>query len=218
MQRTFDRVVHFDERSRDFPIRALVPQKPKSYTWACPTWLDQGQEGACVGFSWSHELAGKPKPVAGITNTSARKLYKLAQTLDEWPGENYSGTSVLAGAKAVSSQGFMSEYRWAFGIDDLILAVGHAGPAVIGLKWWDGMWNVDSQGFVRATGTVVGGHAILCIGVNVTKRYFILHNSWGKTWGVNGECKVSFDDMDKLLKDQGEACIPVVRNLTAKKS
>ena len=61
--RVFDRLVQFDERSRAFPIRALIDAdaKPRSYTWQCPVWLDQGTEGACVGFGVSHEAAARPE-------------------------------------------------------------------------------------------------------------------------------------------------------------
>lgn len=211
--RRLDRVVQFDEKSRSFPIRQLVATKaPRSYTWRVDTWLDQGQEGACVGFSWSHELAGRPKVVKNITNDSARKVYNRARQLDEWPGESYDGTSVLAGAKAIQETGYVKEYRWAFGLNDLILAVGYQGPAVLGVNWYEGMFDTDQKGFIHVTGDIAGGHAIICHGVNVKEKYFKLHNSWGKDWGVNGECKISFDDMNRLLREYGEACIPVVRN------
>ena len=208
-----DRLVQFDERSRNFPIRAALAQatKPKSYTWTCNLWLDQGKEGACTGFAVSHEAAGKPVKVTGITSELARTVYARAKQLDEWPGEDYEGSSVLGAIKAGVELGWYKEYRWAFGLDDLILAVGWHGPAVLGIPWYTGMFQTDASGYVHATGTLAGGHAILCHGVNVRLKLFKLHNSWGQGWGMNGECYVSFDDMAKLLAEQGEACVPVVR-------
>jgi len=207
-----DRIPQFDERSRNFPIRALVPKKQRSYTWSCKAWLDQGREGACVGFAWAHDLNARPKIIA-VDNSYARGIYTSAQKIDEWAGEAYEGTSVLAGAKVVSNIGYMTEYRWAFGLDDLILAVGYAGPAVLGLNWYEGMFQPDTKGFLKPTGRLAGGHAILCHSVNVKEKYFKLHNSWGQDWGVNGECFISFEDMDRLLHEQGEACVPVVRTI-----
>lgn len=208
-----DRVVQFDERSRAFPIRELVPKKQRSYTWRCDEWLDQGREGACVGFAWAHDMAARPKVI--VTNTQqALLIYREAQRLDEWPGEAYSGTSVLAGAKVVSKLGYMPQYRWAFGLDDLILAVGYAGPAVLGINWYEGMYDTDAKGYIHPTGQLMGGHAILCHSVNIPGKYFVLHNSWGKdNFGVQGKAKISFDDMGRLLHEQGEACVPVVRAL-----
>ena len=215
-----DRIPQFDERSRQFSIRAvLTPEqqrKPRSYTWRLETHLNQLREGACVGFSWAHELAARPA-IRPVSYELARSIYKQAQFIDEWPGEEYEGTSVLAGAKVVKLQGHIAEYRWAFGIDDLIAAVGYKGPAVLGIPWYEGMLDPDERGFIRPTGRVAGGHAILTNQVQVREEFFFLPNSWGE-WGipqrpgdVRSGARVSFSDLDRLLHEWGEACIPVLR-------
>lgn len=206
-----DRLPQFDVRSRNFPIRSLLPdKKPRSYTWACDAWLDQGSEGACVGFSWAHEAAARPV-VRTSTSALAIAVYKRAQELDEWEGTEYSGTSVLAGAKAMQEQGFLGEYRWAFGLDDLVDAVGHHGPAILGINWYEAMFDANDLGMIYVQGDIAGGHAILCNGVSVSRRVFRLHNSWGRDWARSGEAYISFSDMERLLHEQGEACIPVQR-------
>jgi hypothetical protein len=210
--RKFDRAIKFDERSRGYSIRSSFEYNyPRSYTWRCSSWLDQGSEGACTGFAVSHEAAGRPCVVEGVTEADAQEVYYRARQIDEWPGEDYEGSSILAAMKAGKERGWYKEYRWAFGVDDLAIAVSRHGSAVIGVYWYTGMFNTDSKGFIHATGNIAGGHAILCHGFNVKGNYFKLHNSWGPRWGVNGECKISYDDMDKLLQNQGEACIPVLR-------
>jgi hypothetical protein len=214
-----DRIVHYDERSKNYPIRELVAdKKPRSYTWRLNTRLDQGSDGACVGFSWSHEMAARPVEIQGVTNTTALNTYYQAQQLDDWPGGAYpnaspfyEGTSVLAGAKAVQAQNHMKEYRWAFNVDDIILAVGHHGPGVMGLNWTEDMFTPDANGFVKPTGAVAGGHAILIRAVNVKKQYVTLANSWGTDWGKGGDCYLTFDDLATVLKNDGEFCIPVGR-------
>lgn len=211
MDRTFDRKVEFDERSRQFPIRELVAAKsPRSYTWRCEAWNDQGREGACVGFAWSHELAARPK-VRPTSAAEAMSIYRRAQQIDQWSGEDYDGTSVIAGAKVVRERGGLDTYRWAFDLNDLILAVGYKGPAVLGTNWYEGMFEPARDGYLKVTGERVGGHAILCNSVSIKSRSFVLHNSWGKDWGNNGTARITFDDMARLLREQGEACIPVVR-------
>lgn len=211
--RTFDRRVRFDERSRAYPIRALFAAdiKPRSYTWACKLWLDQGSEGACTGFSLCHEAAARPVEVKGITNNTALDVYHRAQQLDEWPGENYEGSSVLGAIKAGQEHGWYKEYRWAFSEEDLMLAVGHHGPAVLGINWYESMFDCDTQGRLKVSGAIAGGHAILCNGFNVKKGLYRLHNSWGRGWALDGEAFLSCADMARLLKEQGEACIPVTR-------
>jgi len=211
-ERVFDRLVRFDKRSRNYPIRALISAtKPRSYTWRCDLNLDQGQEGACTGFSVSHEAAARPVCVTGITNQTAQAVYRRAQQIDEWPGESYEGSSVLAAMKAGKELGWYEEYRWAFGEADLALAVSRKGPAVLGVNWYEGMGTPDSRGVITVTGRVMGGHAIVCNGYNVKTKMYRLHNSWGKSWGINGACFISAADMARLLSEQGDACIPVKR-------
>ena len=207
-----DRVVRFDERSRSYPIRTLIAQPaPITRTWRCTTYLDQGQEGACVGYSIAHELAARPIEITA-TSDLAHDIYDRARQIDEWPGEDYEGTSVLAGMKAAREFGYFREYRWAFGLNDLMLAVSFHGPAVLGVPWYEGMLEPDNHGYIHPTGEVVGGHAILCRGLNVRRGYFYLHNSWGQSWGpLAGACTIRFEDLDRLLHEQGEACIPVGR-------
>lgn len=211
MHRTLDRREQFDERSRSFDARALLDtSEPRSYTWGCPAWLDQGREGACVGFAWAHEHAARPY-VRPADTALAQALYREAQRLDPWPGEDYSGTSVLAGAKAAQARGHLSEYRWAFTLADALAVVSRHGPAVAGVNWWTGMFTPDAEGFIRPTGQVAGGHAILVRGVNVRRRTITLRNSWGRSWGRDGDCYLTWDDFGTLLADGGELCVPVRR-------
>lgn len=209
-----DRLTQFDERSRAYNIATLMGSaEPRSYTWPCRVRdLDQGSEGACVGFAWTAELLASPKVVPGLHNPDALAVYRRAQQIDPWPGEAYSGTSVLAGAQAVQEQGRLKEYRWAFSTDDLAVAVSRKGPAVLGIAWYNSMYNPGPDGFLRPAGTVVGGHAILCVGYNVRGRYFVLQNSWGRDWGTDARARISYEDLHGLLQAGGEACIPVYRS------
>lgn len=218
------RRAHFDPRSRAYPVRETVAAaKPRSYTWSCGRHLDQGQEGACVGFACAHELLARPCVVKGVGSKAALDVYHEAQRVDPWPGgaypgadPYYEGTSVLAGVQTLKALGLVGEYRWAFGLDDLVLAVGHKGPALLGVNWYTGMLDADDDGFVRVSGGLAGGHAILCKGVSVTTRTFTLHNSWGASWGRGGDCLVSWDDMEFLLDRDGEACVPLSRSKGAR--
>lgn len=218
-----DRLIQFDPRNLDYPIRALItPEqqtKPRSFTWSLPTFLDQGHEGACVGFSITHELLAKPVPIHDLDATFAREqIYWAAQRADDWPGGSYpgatpayEGTSVLAGAKVATAAGYYTEYRWASSVEDLALAIGYKGPAVLGINWHDGMMDTDSNGYIHVTGPVVGGHAILVNSYHKSTGRFMLSNSWGIDWGLHGHAYVSTEDMTLLLGDNGEAMIPVHR-------
>ena len=212
--RVFDRIVHFDERSRQFPARMAVRAvAPRSRNWTCAINLDQCVEGACAGFAVSHEAAATPCVVPGITNAVARQVYKQAQRLDEWDGEDYDGTSVLAAMKAGKARGWWAGYRWAFGERDLAFAVGYLGPAVLGINWYADMETPDVSGQIHAAGGQLGGHAILCVGYDHARQMYRLHNSWGKDWGIGGDCFISVADMTRLLAENGEAAIPMKRRV-----
>ena len=207
-----DRLVQFDERSRDYPIRTLdgLGIKPfRSYTWDCPAWLDQGREGACVGFSTTHKLLARHRMIKAGDAGTAMALYNRAKVLDEWAGEAYDGTSILAGMKAAQEAGFIKAYRWAFSLDEALLAIGYNGGGVLGCNWYEGMFEPDEQGFIHPTGRVAGGHAIFVRGINLKKQYVILRNSWGRNWGKDGDCYLSISDFARLLKEDGEFAIPI---------
>lgn len=219
-----DRVPEFDERSRNFPMRAALEAKqykPRSYTWKVEHHYDQGNEGACVGFAWGHELIARPAVVAECDAVFARWIYKTAQKYDAWSGEAYEGTSTIAGAKVIQQKppkmnegrGLIGEYRWIFGnLDDLIKTLGYFGPVIFGINWYEGMFDPNSDGFVKPTGYLAGGHAILAKGVNLPKKAIRLHNSWGEGWGQGGDAWISFDDITRLLNERGECCVPMRRH------
>lgn len=233
--RVLDRLPEFDPRSRLF--RAIEPTDTRdfrSYTWSCSIYNDQGYEGACVGFAWSHELSARPKIIPTYTE-GAQAIYHRAQDLDEWEGNDYDGTSVLAGIKAVqemkNSYGkpLIKEYRWAFGVQDTLRVIGYQGPVVLGVNWYEEMFYPDSTGLISASGEVAGGHAILANGVKIVKvdplaartwdnvdkdkSLVRLHNSWGISYGNGGDVFVSVADLEFLLDEQGEACIPTIRSV-----
>lgn len=203
-----------DPRNALYPIRTMLQRiaylEPRTHLWSTLKTLDQGQEGSCVGHGFAHEMLTDPFSNREIDSSDAWEIYRLAQRLDEYPGENYSGTSVLAGVKALQElyRG-MESYRWAVNLSDVVATLGYFGPVVIGVNWYDGMYETDKDSYIHVKGNISGGHCCLLRGVDVEKRVFILQNSWGTSWGSGGSALISWDDFDRLLKEQGEACIIV---------
>lgn len=226
--RVLDWVPRFDEKSKDYPIRTAIatPPKRRNKLWRIGPILDQGREGACVGFGWSAEALSTPTPVdlkrvkvpvPTNPDSFASYVYNSAKKIDEWEGEDYDGTSVLAGAKVLKNFGLLKEYRWAFKINDVIDAVLTTGPVVLGIYWYDGMYEAP-DGILSVHGTIVGGHCITVVGYRTEEssktdsESLILQNSWGKSWGTNGLAEISAVQLSALLQNDGEACVPYRRS------
>lgn len=230
--RRLDRIDQKDPRSLNYPISAITPsvryQRLRSYTWKSGETLNQGTEGACVGFAWTHELAARPVAVAGLNEDFARNaIYHPAQKCDQYPGGSYpgampfvEGTSVLAAAKVVRAMGYIREYRWAFDFWDLVAAVGYFGPAVFGCSWFAMMQSTDQEGFISPRGSYRGEHCILFTAVKIVKdknnniscddSFFTFQNSWGVSWGKDGFGRLRFKDV-MTLWEGAETCIPIGR-------
>ena len=242
-----DRIYELDFRSLNYPVSSalldnfnVTSYKPRSYTWSCDQWLDQGYEGSCVGHGFAHDLVARPHPVNGIrgpVSPEAKHIYHEAQKVDYWPGGSYrgadpfyEGTSVLGGAKIVQRLGFYDKYYWAINIRQLAIAIGYMGPGIIGVNWYEGMFDTDADGFIAPTGNVAGGHCLLAMAIKIhykksplpwnwfnrkwedvdlDKSYVTLHNSWGQGWGEKGRAKITLANLNKLLNEQGDACFPV---------
>ena len=119
-----------DMRDRIYqpPLKSLPPQYPApefiqkhlpAYTKAGLI-LDQGQEGACTGFGLAGVInyqlyrqtvaTGAPLPPP----VSTRMLYHLARKYDEWPGEDYEGSSCRGAMKGWFHHGVCKEPLWRY--------------------------------------------------------------------------------------------------------
>jgi hypothetical protein len=79
--------------------------------------LDQGKEGACTGFGLAtviHYLLLTREVVPDKKEVSPRMLYEMARRYDEWPGEQYSGSSARGAMKGWYKHGVCSEDYWAY--------------------------------------------------------------------------------------------------------
>lgn len=201
------RVFKLDLRDGEHLLKDVVPEtRPKEKSWRCDLYVDQGNIGACVGASWRHFLSAMP--VKQSKGGTFMDIYHGAQRHDEWPGDNYEGSTVRAGAEYLMDElKLVKSYKWAYSTDDVLNALGHLGPVVMGTDWHQSMFTPDKEGIIRVKGKSVGGHAYMIRRYTDKRGLAMIHNSWNRTWGVNGCAWIPYEDLETLLRASGEACM-----------
>ncbi|MES2894064.1 MAG: C1 family peptidase [Bacteroidota bacterium] len=84
-----------------------------------PMVLDQGEEGACTGFALAavinyHLVRNERCTRQSIDKecVSPRMLYEMARRYDEWPGEEYVGSSARGSMKGWTAHGVVKRWQW----------------------------------------------------------------------------------------------------------
>lgn len=192
------------------PRRSKVAENVRRKVWTAATVLDQGNTSQCVAFSTRQWL--RASPVRQEMPMTEFEFYKQCQKVDEWPGENYDGTSLRASFKVLKRLGLLGEYRWAFDIEPMIVHLLTKGPMTVGTDWTADAGQDDRWGYIWFGGNSDGGHAYLIIGADRerknpdgTKGAFRIVNSWGRGWAQAGRAWITFKEMSMLMKNYGEA-------------
>lgn len=221
----FGRIHALDRRDHQFLLQPLTTDvvRRASKLWAYfDKPMDQGNTGTCVGHGWKGWLATAPIIQSDVSEAPHPfDIYDAAIAIDEWPENDADifrefGTSVRAGAKVLRTMGYLAEFRWAFNVMDAsnwlagIDASGQfvGGPLVIGVNWYESMFDTDTEGFLRiASGSrVAGGHCVCLTGWNEKRGFAYGLNSWGCSWGHKGRFYMPGEVLQRLLVEDGEAC------------
>jgi hypothetical protein len=103
-------------------------------------------------------LATEPNASDGIADkikfdqALAVKIYSRATEIDPFVGSyppKDTGSSVLSAMKAAKEMGLISEYRWCFGAEEVLIALSNPGPVEIGVRWYEGFDKPDCNGLVK---------------------------------------------------------------------
>ncbi|MDW8370916.1 MAG: C1 family peptidase, partial [Geminicoccaceae bacterium] len=228
---------------RDLPYRPpLVPLPDRwppanevaahleSY-WSDGMILDQGREGACTGYGlaacinfllWYRWVKANRPQGEKPARVSPKMLYELARLYDEWPGEDYEGSSCRGAMKGWHKHGVCAESlwppegrpdpRWAedaaerplgayyridrSAIGDLQAAIHEVGAvyvsALVHRGWRLGPAIAGLPVIAWRRQPAEGGHAFALVGYE--RRGFIVQNSWGERWGYRGFAILTYDD------------------------
>jgi len=215
-----------DNRDRSYPFSmALRPVDltiPKKI-WPLGPVLDQGQTPQCVAYAWRQWLVSDPMDTIHTDRKQSdpvphpyipddltpEVIYGEAQAIDGFPGP-HDGTSVRAGVQILSKKDFVKTYLWSSNITDMIAWILSHGPVVVGVNWYESMFETKKSGLVSVKGIPVGGHAFIVNGYLSKSRRFLCTNSWGTNWGRNGQFKIKLEDMQRLAYEEwGEVCTAI---------
>ena len=136
---------------------------------AVPEILDQGTEGACTGFALAavinYHLAARHRR----ERVSPRMLYEMARRYDEWPGEEYDGSSARGSMIGFLRHGVCKRATWP---DDL------TGPENFSPKIADEALNIPGGAFYRVMHKQVRDIHAALDEVGIVYMTLMVHEGW----------------------------------------
>ena len=193
--------------------------------------LDQENEGACTGFGLAAVINLLNRRRDKIRSASPRMLYEMAKKYDQWPGEEYEGSSCRGAIRGWYNMGVCTEELWPYveNENDQNLTVTRAKDArknTLGAYYRlrhdlvDFHCALNEVGALYVSANVHTGwrkskitpeHCIpfehTTLGghafaiIGYNEEGFWVQNSWGKDWGNNGVALWSYEDWQKNIKD-----------------
>jgi len=191
--------------------------------------LDQKQEGACTGFGLAAVINLLNNQRGSRVRVSPRMLYEMARLHDEWPGEDYAGSSCRGAIKGWYNMGVCTDGKWPYQpgkpggltverakaardntigayyriqprISDFHAALNEAGAIFCSAQTHAGWMRPDGRaGTIPFVKNREGGHAFAVVGYN--SKGFWVQNSWGKGWGKSGLGLWQYEDWLENLMD-----------------
>ncbi len=207
--------------SRDWLYKpALAQLKPTLDPPGDSHILYQGTEGACTGFALAAAINNLYVRAEADYRVSPRMLYEMARRHDEWPGEEYDGSSLRGAIKGWRNMGVCEESHWPYvdekpgelsvdaaknarehtlgayyrikpQITDFHAALNESGVLVASARVHPG-WDAPADGIIQHHEETEGGHAFALVGYN--QQGFWVQNSWGRGWGRQGLALWTYPD------------------------
>lgn len=233
---------------RDHPYRAARAAAAASsngtlpldvdYRTICPPILDQGKNHTCVGMTVaSYAMFQLWKPLGYLPKLSTESIHVLARRrYDEWPGEDYIGTSLPAGLKVADKDGVHLASDWPTGSLSPVVpeSVARKNARRFRLRRYDKLEHLDpfqvkhaihNLGAVMATvivdqgweerhekrivrsGRELGVHTIMIVGYHDGLGAYVVRNSWSERWKDKGYALLNYADLPKITYDMWVATV-----------
>ncbi len=195
------------------------------------TILDQGQEGACTGFGLAATINFLlDRQGQSSFRVSACMLYEMAKRHDEWPGQDYEGSSCRGAIRGWVNMGVCSDSLWPYNpartdgrltieraknarkttlgayyrlrpnITDYHAALNEVGVVYASARVHDGWYDPKGQPAVIRPRANSIGGHAFAI-VGYNDSGFWVQNSWGHNWGRYGIALWRYEDWLENISD-----------------
>ena len=189
--------------------------------------LDQKSEGACTGFALAAAINLLYRFAGQNIKVSARMLYEMARRNDEWPGEDYDGSSLRGAIHGWMNMGVCAEEEWPYQarrkgsltiarakqarnnpvgayyrlkpiVNHYHAALNEVKVIAVSARIHKG-WNKPKDGRIKQVKRTDGGHAFIIVGYN--SEGFWVQNSWDESWGNGGVALWTYEDWLENVMD-----------------
>lgn len=100
----------------------------------------------------------------------------------------------------------IESYHRINGLTEMLACLADGYPFVFGFTVYESIDDprVKKTGVVtmpRKDEAAIGGHAVMAVGYDQTAKRFLVRNSWGTAWGMDGYCTMPFGYLETLAGD-----------------
>jgi len=107
---------------------------------------------------------------------------------------------------AEAKQHLIQSYHRIYALGEMLACLAEGYPFVFGFTVYESFESakVKKTGIVdmpKKDEIVLGGHAVMAVGYDKTKKRFLVRNSWGRSWGIDGYFTMPFGYPESLAGD-----------------
>jgi len=106
----------------------------------------------------------------------------------------------------------ITEYSRIMNLEGAEQSLANQIPVEIGMPVYSDFMKLDSENFLikapAVTDYILGGHAVMMVGYDRANQWFIIKNSFGTEWGMNGYAYLDYDYYRKYVWESWNFTIP----------
>jgi hypothetical protein len=211
-----------DPRNANYPYRPRTTAVTRSVAHHLFGGILKQRAGNCTCNALAYAANAQPNHKAGkfYKESDTEFWYEECTAIDPFTGRWYrdgrqgsedTGSDEVSACKIGVKEEVIVRYEHIEATVGNLVQVLQERPGNIGINWYEGMFNPNSNGFVEPDphDSIAGGHEVAITEVSLEHMYFVFPQSWGRLWGQRGFGKFSFSTMERLLKEDGDLVVPI---------